>query len=63
MGQIVNAPAASIADLCVVQLQDTKLQNACATPGIHQAIVLCCRTCVALAFGYTSDGQFESGNV
>lgn len=30
----MNVPAASIADLCLVQLQDTKLQIACATPGM-----------------------------
>lgn len=33
-GQIINVPAFSIAKLCLVQLQQTKLQIACATPGI-----------------------------
>ena len=53
MGQMIDAPAASIADLCLVQLQETKLQNACATPGTHQTVTSCCTVWFALADLFT----------
>ena len=42
-GQIVDVPFAITANMLILQLQDTSLQNSCAEPGIMQAVSACCK--------------------
>ena len=42
-GQVVDVPFAITANMLILQLQDTSLQNSCAEPGIMQAASACCQ--------------------
>ncbi len=41
-GQVVDVPYAITANMLILQLQDTSLQNSCAEPGMMQAVSACC---------------------
>ncbi len=41
-GQVVDVPFAITANMLILQLQDTSLQNSCAELGMVQAVSACC---------------------
>jgi hypothetical protein len=41
-GQVVDVPYAITANMLILQLQDTSLQNSCAEPGTMSPVSACC---------------------